>query len=201
MPGSNTYCRVTAKLFTEFAYYSPVYASPQAGLEDEKYLDLSFNVSGDDNTIYGLVTHPITTVNEVYDGTSDATGLKAALYRYTTIQQLDEDGNVASINTWMPVGEKIDLTAGTPFKFEHLFAAIYKLVVTGTAENYAVNVSYQYEPMKAVMLNEVKYTNPQRYYAEPNYTIQSNSINNIGNFNTTAVDSVSGNLVDFAPNV
>lgn len=201
MPGSNTYCRTTAKLFTEFSYYSPVYASTTDALGSENFIDMSVNVSGDDNTIYGLVTHPLTAQNEVYDSSSDATGLNATLYMLATLEQPNESGSLSSVNTWIQVGEPISVTPGSLFKIEHLRAAVYALCVTGSAEGYAVNVSYQYEPMKVVWDNKIKYTDPQRYYAEPNYDIQSNSINNIGEYNTKAIDSTNGNTIDLAPNV
>ena len=86
MAGTNLRSRVTAKLFTDFAYYSSVYADDTTALDDDNYIKMELNVSGDDNKIYGIVTHPITSDNEVYDSTSDATGLKATLYMQQYIQ-------------------------------------------------------------------------------------------------------------------
>lgn len=200
MAGTNLLSRVTAKLFTDFAYYSSVYADDTTALADDNYIKMELNVSGDDNKIYGIVTHPITADNEVYDSTSDATGLKATLYMQQYIQILNSDGKTEYKSVWFKIGESQNITAGTIFKFEGLRAATYKLAVTGAgADNYAVNVSYQYEPGPEAS-STIKYLFPERPFNEVGYTQESNALNNIGDYNTKAIVSTTKEEIDFAPN-
>lgn len=200
MAGTNLLSRVTAKLFTDFAYYSSVYADDTTALDDDNYIKMELNVSGDDNKIYGIVTHPITSDNEVYDSTSDATNLKATLYMQQYIQVLKSDGKTEYKSVWFKIGEPQNITAGTIFKFEGLRAATYKLAVTGTgADNYAVNVSYQYEPGPEAS-SIIKYLFPERPFNEIGYTQESNALNNIGEYNTKAISSTTKEETDFAPN-
>lgn len=192
MAGSNELHRTTGKFFTDFSYLSPVYASLENGLADNgNFIMMHDNIAGDDNTLYGIVVHPYASqeYNTVYNAESDATGLTADLYMQITLDYPPKPPATTTkiSNTfWIKVGESTPVTAGTLFKFEHLRAANYKLVVSGaSATDYVVNVSFQYEPSR-IATPYIKYSNPPRMFNTEDFTEITNSTNNIKDFNTEA---------------
>ena len=197
MPGSNKQARATARMVTDFTFYSNIHASAEDALSDDTVgiIDLTSNVSGDQNVIYGIAVHNITTANSIYDNADDSATTKAALYMRVELGTITETNTgtpedpvitktFSTKPVWLPVGEPKTLVGGQIFKFDNLYGTHYKLAIYDSAasSDLNINISYQYEPMN-IATSDMKYLFPPHSYnsiPEDAY----NSANNISDYNT-----------------